>query len=453
MLGERGTSHGAAVIMEEENEAYLRDVRIRWIANVLRRRFRHLNPKKLAAYLESATFLRAAKSFVQPIKFHRRLLFRVADRQLALLKECPASMRDSAPVFYFVKHVRGALSAENIAAEVVFGDATLDTLPQVDALLQDVFLPILMDPDVRVSWGELVSKNLLEDTHRFLSDVKIVTGHIDGRTVLPLPERLEDSKASQKDQLHVLEGCLITWTHQIKFVLAQSPEVALDSTAGNVNAGPLLEVRFWRSQAANLNFIFEQLQSTAVRQVLKFLDKAKSTYNAPFAKLCKEVFSARAEAVDCLRFVATLEPWFRKLENELPFLQLPEAFKPVMHLLLLIWKNSRYYNTPIRLVVVLREVCNAVIAKAVAYLSGETIFGMIDMHRQQAVIDTIKKTIEICGQLRSAFFECVYMLLPLCGASNQSTAMTRTMMMSTLLLLLLLLLLLPLLLLMMMMNH
>lgn len=67
----------------------------------------------------------------------------------------------------------------------------------------------------------------------------------------------------------------------------------------------------------------------------------------------------------------------------------------------------RYYNTPIRLVVVLREVCNAVISKAVAYLSGDTIFGMIDMHRQQAVKDTIQKTIEICGQLRSTFFEYV----------------------------------------------
>ena len=244
-------------------------------------------------------------------------------------------------VFYFVKHSPGQVSADAIDSEVVFGDVTLDNLAQLDGLLQDAFLPILMDPDVRVSWGELVSKNLLEDTHRFLSDIKIVTGHIDGRTVLPLPERLEDSKASHKDQLHVLEGCLITWTHQIKFVLAQTPEVALDGNAENANAGPMLETRFWRDQAANLNFIFEQLQSTPVRQVLKFLDKAKSTYNAPFAKLCKEVFSARAEAVDCLRFVSTLEPHFQKLEDGLPFLQLPEAFKPIMHLLLLIWKNSR----------------------------------------------------------------------------------------------------------------
>ncbi len=364
-------SNPKPVVMDDEPNAILQDVRVRWVANVLRRRFRHLNPKTLSVYLESSKFLRAAKSFVQPAKFHRQLLFTVVDRQLTLIETIPSTLdsggggggggggdgaSSSRSVFFLVKHAPGAVSADNIANEIVFGDATQESLGQLDGLLQDVFLPVLMDPDVRVSWGELASKNLLEDTHRFLSDVKIVMGHIQGRTVLPLPESMDSSRASSKDQLHVLEGCLITWTHQIKFVLAQTPESALNSNPENLNAGPMLEVNFWRGQAANLNFIFEQLQSTAVRQVLKFLDKAKSTYNAPFAKLCKEVFAARAEAVDSLRFVATLEPWFRKLEKELPFLDLPEAFKPIMHLLLLIWKNSRYYNTPGRLVVVLREV-------------------------------------------------------------------------------------------------
>lgn len=344
------------VTMEDDSESISQDVRVQWIVNVLRKRFRHLNPRTLNTYLESLTFLRAAKSFVQPIKFHRRLLFHVVDRELTLVKEI-TNLQSSKSVFYLVKHIPGVVTASGISSEIIFGDVTLKNLAQLDTLLQEVFLPILMDPDVRVSWGELVSKNLLEDTHRFLSDVKIVTGHIQGRTVLPLPESMDNTKASSKDQLHVLEGCLITWTHQIKFVLAQTPESTLENVKENFNAGPMLEVKFWRSQTANLNYIFEQLQSTSVRKVLKFLDKAKSTYNAPFAKLCKEVFSARAEAVDSVRFVNTLEPWFKKLEDvDLHFLQLADTFKPIMHLLLLIWKNSRYYNKAIRLVVVLREV-------------------------------------------------------------------------------------------------
>ena len=59
--------------------------------------------------------------------------------------------------------------------------------------------------------------------------------------------------------------------------------------------GPLAELDFWQSKAANLNSIYNQLQSDRVRRVLKFLDKAKSTYNAPFAKLITEVGRRRRE--------------------------------------------------------------------------------------------------------------------------------------------------------------
>lgn len=51
------------------------------------------------------------------------------------------------------------------------------------------------------------------------------------------------------------------------------------------------------------NNIFEQLQSTRIRKVLKILDQTRSTYNAAFAKLCKEVFKARAESNNNVRFL------------------------------------------------------------------------------------------------------------------------------------------------------
>ena len=37
------------------------------------------------------------------------------------------------------------------------------------------------------------------------------------------------------------------------------------------------------------------------------------------------------------------------------FSDLIPLFKPTMHTLLLIWKNSKFYNTPARLVVIMRE--------------------------------------------------------------------------------------------------
>ena len=90
-----------------------------------------------------------------------------------------------------------------------------------------------------------------------------------------------------KERIHVLEGTIITWTKQIKAVLKQDPEMLLNSGS---HPGPMAELGFWKSVSMNLNSIFEQLQTEKVRRVLRFLDRAKSTYTGPFGKLCKEMF-------------------------------------------------------------------------------------------------------------------------------------------------------------------
>lgn len=120
--------------------------------------------------------------------------------------------------------------------------------------------------------------------------------------------------------------------------------------------GPLEELDFWEQKAADLNGIFAQLQSDRVRRILRYLDRHKSTYSTPFAKLCKEAFMARSEANDTNRYLRPLRPWLQRLESEIVLDHLPGLFRPALHLLLLVWKSSGYYNTSTRLVVFMREV-------------------------------------------------------------------------------------------------
>jgi dynein heavy chain len=49
-----------------------------------------------------------------------------------------------------------------------------------------------------------------------------------------------------------------------------------------------------------------------------------------------------------------------------------------MHIILLIWKNSKHYNVPSRLVVLIREICNALINQACNFVSGKQIFSLIE---------------------------------------------------------------------------
>jgi dynein heavy chain len=124
----------------------------------------------------------------------------------------------------------------------------------------------------------------------------------------------------------------------------------------------LTELEFWRNKSENLNSICQQLNSERIKKVLKFLEQNKSTYTTPFSKLQKEVQIAQKEANENYKYLKTLEGLFSDLTNSSKDLvEISELFVPIMHTILLIWTHSQNYNTPSRLVVLIREICNAII--------------------------------------------------------------------------------------------
>ncbi len=124
----------------------------------------------------------------------------------------------------------------------------------------------------------------------------------------------------------------------------------------------MTELEFWRNKSENLNSICQQLNSERIKKVLKFLEQNKSTYTTPFSKLQKEVQIAQKEANENYKYLKTLEGLFSDLTNSSKDLvEISELFVPIMHTILLIWTHSQNYNTPSRLVVLIREICNAII--------------------------------------------------------------------------------------------
>ena len=208
----------------------------------------------------------------------------------------------------------------------------------------------------------------MDKVYNLLASVTITVGQMEGQTTLPLPPMDANTTGSNKERIYLLESAVITWTKQIRHVLKQDPELLLKQ---GFDPTPNMEIAFWQNKASNLNSIFKQLQGTQVRRVLKFLDQSKSTYCSPFAKLCKDVFQARLEANDNVRYLQTLKKWFDNLsDSTAAFPTLIRLFKPILHTILLIWKHSEHYNSAPRLVVLMREICNALINQARQYISG-----------------------------------------------------------------------------------
>ena len=216
------------------------------------------------------------------------------------------------------------------------------------------------------------------------------------------PIDLSGGPSTGKNRISLLEGAIITWTKQIRSVLKQDPESQLKL---GMQPTPDVEIEFWKNKAGNLNSIFEQLQGPRIRRVLRALDQSKSTYCTTFARLCKEVFTARMEANDNTKYLRTLEYWFSCLNGEDDFPKTVELFKPMLHIILLIWKNSKHYNTPPRLVVLMREICNSLIAQATKYVSGSQIFAMIESEEANQAVTMLKTTLHVCGTFKSTYFD------------------------------------------------
>ena len=76
-----------------------------------------------------------------------------------------------------------------------------------------------------------------------------------------------------------------------------------------------------------------------------------------------------------------------------------------MHTILLIWKHSKYYNTPPRLVVLIREICNAIINKARDFISGPAIFNMIEEGEAKEACNKLQTAIDVCTKFKDIYFE------------------------------------------------
>eukprot|EP00898_Chlorokybus_atmophyticus_P007698 jgi/Chlat1/792/Chrsp104S01257 len=373
--------------------------------------------------------------------------------ELAAFKHPPVlegGGRKHPPVVYFIKttprapssSIAGDENGDKVTGDssgIIHGVLVEGALEQLQVLSQEVFLPLLSNPRNHDGWPEVIAKEVIDNLHKFVAGLYVTIGQTKGKTLLPLPplssaagnvassngsanganaeanganaaEQQRMAAMRDKDRVHVLESAVVTWTRQIKNVLKTDPEAVLKEDG--VNPGPLAELEFWTAKAANLNSIHEQLSSEKVRKVVRALELAKSTYFPAFNRLCREVALGRLEANDNLQFLKPLRKYFERLNSpDADFLQLAEMFKPIMHLLLLVWKHSKYYNTAARLVILMREICNDLIAAACRFVNsgggGGGGNGGSDIFRGEPAeaVDKLKATLKICGTFKSHYFD------------------------------------------------
>ncbi|RLV89556.1 hypothetical protein DV515_00014816, partial [Chloebia gouldiae] len=183
-----------------------------------------------------------------------------------------------------------------------------------------------------------------------------VIGQVKGKTLLPLPAASEgienidpkDEKFLElinKSLVHATESAIIDWSQQIQRVLMkESSEPLLQGT----NPTPRVELEFWKSRC--------------------WEEAAAAGLGAGGAAAAR----ALSEAQDIDLHLTPLQQPLERIEA-VEFSKVKPLLVPLLHVVCWIWATCEHYSVPLRLVVLLQEICNLLIQQAVVYLSPEEL--------------------------------------------------------------------------------
>uniref|UniRef100_A0A672VBK3 Dynein axonemal heavy chain 17 n=1 Tax=Strigops habroptila TaxID=2489341 RepID=A0A672VBK3_STRHB len=256
-----------------------------------------------------------------------------------------------------------------------------------------VIVPILTNQKNHQGWPRVVSQDLIRHVHNLKSTVFKVVGQVKGKTLLPLPagsEGIEDidlenekwncsSSPSKpplvdlelidKSLVYATESSIIDWSYQIQEALKkESSEPLLQGR----NPNPKVELEFWKNRCEDLECIYNQLRTKKVRNMIEVLKRVESSYVPAFNTMLMDVEAALAEAQDIHLHLMPLKRHLEDIER-VEFSEVKPFLVPLLHVVCLIWVTSKHYNVPARIVVLLQEICNLLIQRAMVYLCPEDL--------------------------------------------------------------------------------
>lgn len=310
---------------------------------------------------------------------------------LEVLFTYPSELKTKA--VYFIKPEDMAVTKDNMG-KLLRGDLAPQPVEALAALVDGMFLKVLGNQDNTDSWPSAVTQDIFHQAQMLKSSTAVMVGQIKGRTQLPLPAAKGDTET---ELVHTFESCVIDWTHQVQDLLRHdSAQQLLDG--GHPNA--MVEMDFWSAKRDNLEYIAEQLEEPEVAKMREVLTEHASSYAAPFEKLVLDVTAALAEAVDITTYLEPLRALVEETE-ETELALLPKNFLQIMTCVKLVWLNSKEYNTPRHIVVLLREIMNGFVEVLEGQVEPRGFFNLEPLEAK-AKLDAV---LDVMAQMEVTFAE------------------------------------------------
>eukprot|EP00762_Andalucia_godoyi_P002900 ANDGO_04168.mRNA.1 Dynein beta chain len=237
--------------------------------------------------------------------------------------------------------------------------------------------------DASKKWPKIVAADVLKHFHKYVTQLGFFVAQTKGDVLLVVPSSVDlliqegvpvNAMAQDRVLVHSLESAVVDWARQIKKVLDMDSIKDLHQMeATNHFPGASSEVEFWSKKMTLVNSIVKELGSDKLKASLKVLELSRSSFISSFKKVFEDLVEEKRRVEDIVKFLETTRETFARLENTDDVRDLPRIYKPLLHLLLLIWKHSKYCGVAPRIVVIIRKVCNDVVRICASFVDGGSI--------------------------------------------------------------------------------
>uniref|UniRef100_A0A2K6Q0W4 Dynein axonemal heavy chain 17 n=1 Tax=Rhinopithecus roxellana TaxID=61622 RepID=A0A2K6Q0W4_RHIRO len=313
---------------------------------------------------------------------------------------------------YFIKTKPDNINKDNYKARLLYGDISPTPVDQLISVVEEVLYSLLNQRENTAGWPQVVSEDIVKQVHRLKNEMFVMSGKIKGKTLLPIPEHLGNLDGTLESMeripssldnslLHAIETIIIDWSHQIRDVLSKDSAQAL---LDGLHPLPRVEFEFWDARLLNLKCIHEQLNRPKVNKIVEILEKAKSCYWPALQNVYTNVTEGLKEANDIVLYLKPLRILLEEMEQA-DFTMLPTFIAKVLDTICFIWATSEYYNTPVRIIVILQEFCNQIIEMTRTFLSPEEVLKGLQGEIEE-VLSGVSLAVHVLKELYQTYDFC-----------------------------------------------
>nr|XP_020145462.1 dynein heavy chain 11, axonemal [Microcebus murinus] len=396
---------------EEEEEAAARrarsfgqDARVRFLGGRLEQML-GFPEETWSQYLESEDNRQVLGEFLESTN-PAYLVFSVAAAgQLEATREIPRDAKHK--LVYIAKKITESIGVNDFSQMVLFGELPASLLGHVSVFLDEILVPVLSNKNNHTSWSCFTSQDMECHIEVVKNKMHIFRGKMSRRTLLPIPTiagkidldwNYSETMLQSNERiiLHAIESVVIKWSHQIQEIVEKD---SVRPLLNDFHLTPQTELDFWTMRKENLSCIYDQLQAPIVLKMVKILKAKKSSYFPTLKDIFLAVEHALLEAQDVELHLRPLGRHIQRLQ-ETEFPRTRVFIAPLFHTICLIWSHSKFYNTPARVIALLKEFCNLFIDQAVAYLSPEDLLkGEIEDS-----LEKVQVAVNILKNFKNSFF-------------------------------------------------